>query len=57
MRLCANETTDVYETQGDNLAGLLREAAKQLDEVEHVWASVNVGPGYETSYLLTLYVH
>jgi len=61
MRFCENEAPAVYETTGNELSTLLREAADQLDSLDDVsWAGVNVGAcpdGAGDIYLLTLYVH
>ena len=60
MRHCTGESINVYETHGRNLAPLLEEAAKQLEELdgEFAYASVDTFLDSELSeYVVVLYVH
>ena len=58
MRHCSNDSVDVYEAAGDDLAELLHEAGDLLVTLEdYSHANIVTGVGIDTAYLVTLYVH
>ena len=61
MRFCDNETVEVYETEGKNLATVLRDVAVTVDNTEASWHNLTVAFATDDEgwpvYRATLYVH
>jgi len=56
MRFCENETVDVYEATGRDLAVLLEDAAATVREANGGYSFVTTAYDNELGYILTLYV-
>lgn len=56
MRFCENETVDVYEAHGRDLALLLEDAAATVREADGGYSFVTTSYDVELGYILTLYV-
>lgn len=59
MRKCENESVDVYEVAGKDLADLLSRTAVTISALKEgsSFFNVTVGSGMEEPYVVTLYVH
>lgn len=57
MRHCFGENVRVYETVGETLGSLLRDAANLVDSHDG-WAQVVTGPNLDdTGWSVTVYLH
>jgi hypothetical protein len=61
MRLCENETTEVYQNYGEELSILLIDTALKVNELEksedYSWFNLTVQTDIEEGYIVTLYAH